>query len=67
MNAQKHPLPSPSYPPLSPAREPGAVPSPKAMARPNPMAGKIRDLVERHPGEAVAVLRRWLGDRDSQG
>ena len=62
MNAQKRPLPSPPSPPLSPPRAPGAVPSPEALARPNPMAGKIRELVERHPARAVEILRRWLGD-----
>lgn len=69
MNPLKTPFPAPSFPSVVPVPAPGTKESqalPRFDSRPNPMSGRIRSLVERHPDEALGVLRRWLGERDDR-
>lgn len=67
MNPLKTSFPAPPFPSSPPVPAPGMGTSPAAFrfdTRPNPMSEGIRSLVERHPDEALSVLRRWLGEKN---
>jgi flagellar biosynthesis/type III secretory pathway M-ring protein FliF/YscJ len=49
--------PVPASPPAAPKTE-AVVPSTSRLS------GKVRGLVERHPGETLSVLRRWMEEKN---
>ncbi|MEK7245892.1 MAG: hypothetical protein AAB223_07725 [Pseudomonadota bacterium] len=83
MSAQRAPaanfLPkTPAAPRKDAAREPSFAPAvpesagaeartPSVIASTSRISGKVRGLVERHPEEALSVLRRWMEERASGG